>query len=153
MYRWRGDDKQWKTHVGMTYQTFLFVLDQLKPLLEPRGEPTNRNHVPLRRRLLAVLVLFHTGCRQVNFDLNTGISQSSISDWVEEIVGALEIIAPHFIFLPDTPEQLADIAEGFEHWGNSRLPMCVGHRVGNWFYSCTDNSRQSTSGQTSPFFL
>jgi hypothetical protein len=58
--------------------------------------------------------------------LNTGISQSSISDWVEEIVGALEIIAPHFIFLPDTPEQLADIAEGFEHWGNSRLPMCVG---------------------------
>ena len=126
MYRWKEEDKMWKTHVGMTYKTFLYVLGQLKPFLEPRGEPNDMRHAPLRRRLLAVLVLFHTGCRQVDFSLNTGIPQSSISEWVDEIIGGLEIISPNFVFLPDTPEQLAEIATGFEHWGNSRLPMCVG---------------------------
>ena len=126
MYRWRKDDKAWITHAGMTYSTFLYTLAQLKPLLEPNGEPTDVRQKPLKQRLLAVLNLFHTGCRQINFELNTGIPQQTISDWVEEIVGALEILEPHYIFLPETPEELQEIAEGFEHWGNSRLPLCVG---------------------------
>ena len=124
MKRWRRDNRLWQLHVGMTYKTFLVVLKELKPMLEPNG----RHHraVKLKKKLLCVLVILHSGCSQHEAVITTGQSQPTISCWLTQIVDALNDIKDTYIQLPRTFAECETIARGFQGWANSQFPMCVG---------------------------
>ena len=50
-----------------------------------------------------------------------GVSQPTISKWVNQVISALDTVSSRYIYLPDMPEELAEIARGYEHYGRSRV--------------------------------
>ena len=152
MYVWRTNDQKWQMNVGMTYSTFLYVLGVLEPILRPRRRRTGRaQHVmPVKEKLLIVLVLLHEGSQQHSMERECGVSQPTISKWVNQVISALDTVSSRYIYLPDTPEELAEIARGYEHYGRSRVPMCVGAIDGTHVPVCsTDISYKNCKGYKS----
>ena len=128
MYAWRENDAKWQMNCGMKYATFLYTLETLKPFLckQPRSTTSAQHCAPAGVKLLVVLVLLHEGSQQHSMERQCGISQPTVSAWVNDVLSALDAVSSRYIYLPDTREELVDIARGFEQYGNSRVPMCVG---------------------------
>ena len=60
-----------------------------------------------------------------------GVSQPTISKWVNQVISALDTVSSRYIYLPDMPEELAEIARGYEHYGRSRVCCCF-DRLQRW---------------------
>ena len=129
MYRYRFDDTEWRTHVGITFKNFKRLLRKLKENDSLKPQRRSKDWQPLKKRLLCILVLLRSGCKQKTLDLlcGPGFSQSSVGIWRKKIVNALiELREFSGLYLETDPAKLKIIADGFESFGRSRVPNCVG---------------------------
>ncbi|XP_054606675.1 uncharacterized protein [Nothobranchius furzeri] len=116
-------NEQWLQNFRMTEQTFLYLCNKLRPVLE-RQHTSFRMCVPLQKRVAIALWRLATGSEYASIGRLFGVGCTTVCRCVREFCSAAEtFLVPEQIRLPDE-EQFRGMAADIENrWG---LPQCVG---------------------------
>ncbi|XP_072172560.1 uncharacterized protein [Diadema setosum] len=126
---WRGvdapdfSDQEWRKHFRMSRDTFEYIAEQLRPLLDKRTPNGQRRTIHYKKRLAIVLWWLATPTEYRSLATLFGIGISTLCNLTREVCHAIkETLLHQYISLP-SGHRLQETIHGFERRG---FPQCAG---------------------------
>lgn len=117
------EEAQWRIHFRMTRDTFNFIVNSVRPLME-RQTTNYRRAITTEKRVGVALWRLATGNEYRTLQELFGIGRSTACQILEEFVSAVAQELKRTLIKRPTHDEFIEIAQGYrDRWG---FPQCVG---------------------------